>query len=129
MGLIEALRALNDFKDLALLVSDSAAGQEARWQAVQKWLRDNPTYETIVNNCLTMPPASAVTYLCNQWGIDSGLLQAFDPHRKFSTMAEMTIEQLQTLYRERKEFDEQKIQRAITSGSVGADTADHRRGR
>lgn len=104
MELIEAVRTMGEIKQLATLMSEGPAGQEARWQSLQAWLQKNPRYEALVNHCIRLTPAEAVPWLCEQLGFDAHLLGIFDPQKRISTMAEGVIADIQTLYKSRKEF-------------------------
>lgn len=103
MELIEAVRTFGEIRQLATLMSEGPDGQEARWQSLQAWLRKNPKYDALVNHCLTLTPAQAVPWLCEQLGFDAHLLGIFDPQKRITTMAEGVIADIQTLYSSRKE--------------------------
>lgn len=76
---------------------------EARWEYLQKWLKDNPAYSKQVNHCLKLSPKEAVDYLSDEFELDRDLINLFDPQRTQLAKIERLIETIQTLYKERKE--------------------------
>ncbi len=104
MEFIEAVRVMGEIRQLATLMSAGPMGEEARWHSLQDWLRRNSKYQTLVNHCLTLTPQEAVPWLCEQLGFDAHWLGIFDPQRQFRLMAETVVADIQTLYKERKEF-------------------------
>lgn len=104
MELIEAVRTIGEIRQLATLMSAGPEGQEARWNSLQAWLKKNPKYEAMINHCLTLTPAQAVPWLCEQLSFDAHLLHIFDPQKQLQAMAEKVIADIQTLCNERKEF-------------------------
>jgi len=78
---------------------------DARWEYLQKWLRDNPKYEKQINHCLKLKPKEAVDYLADEFELDKNLISLFDPKGTMLGKIESLIETIQTLYKERKEME------------------------
>lgn len=109
MELIDAVRVMGEIKQLATLMSEGPTGAEARWNSLQDWLRNNPKYQRLVDHCLTLTPKQAVPWLCEQLGLDAHWLGIFDPQQRLRTLAEGVVADIQTLYKERKEFYAEKV--------------------
>lgn len=77
-----------------------------RWDYLQQWLQENPTYRKQVNYCLTLSPQDAVDYLSDEFSLDRDLINLFDPKRVMLGKIENVIETIQTLYKERREQKE-----------------------
>lgn len=106
--LIDALKVIAELKRLSLLVSTDEQGQEARWQALQAWLADHPTYRATLCRCLKLAPAEAVQHLCREFDLEIDTIKTFDPNGSLLAMTERTIAQLQNLYTERARIEAQE---------------------
>ncbi len=78
---------------------------DARWEAVQDWLKRNPRWRKEVNHYLRVSPAEAVEdlkeYLIEETEIPQ-VIAALAITPQVEAQARAAIEKLQTLYRERQ---------------------------
>lgn len=108
----EALAILAKLWELET-IAQKAITPDGRWQLLQDWLRDNPTWEKQVNQWLRMTPDEAtvalelyITTRAVAAGMPLVLVNAFI-NDNAKDRARATIETFQTLYRERKQADKQ----------------------
>lgn len=93
---------VGQLNSLAILL-DPANG-EARWQALQDWLKKNPDKKKTIERAAAMEPDNALVYLLDSVGINLITLAPFDPQGTIKQRATTAIGHLQELYKSRKEF-------------------------
>lgn len=79
---------------------------DKRWQAVQKWLKENPGWEKRKNRFLNCTPDEGIVWLCEYLGFNSSLLPLFDRDGQVRAMIKNAIQRLQKLYEAREAMDQ-----------------------
>jgi hypothetical protein len=87
-------------------IFDPDLDSDTRWNNLQKWLETNPDKRKFIETISTLPGDEAFVYLLDSVGISEETLRTYDPFGFTISRAKTTIEKLQRIYLERKEFSE-----------------------
>lgn len=92
-----------EFDQLAIVLSPENGNE--RWNAFQRWLKQNPKYKKKVKHCLALTPREALDYLCGEFNFPILSVRLIWPKHPLIAKAESTITAIQELYREREAMD------------------------
>jgi aminopeptidase N len=111
MNFQEAMNILGELRAFLALIQSP----EARWDAVQKWLDENPRWRSKLTRYLSLAPDVAVKdlkgYIRARTGVPQEML-ALAVTPDIEAQAKCAIEKLQTLYRERAQLTERNLSNA-----------------
>lgn len=110
MSLANIAQAGSQVKELYDMLQSQNGNQ--RWDALQKWLKQNPEWEERKDKFLSCTPDEGITALCEYLGVKPSLLPFIDSNGEIRLMVKSAIIQIQTLYKEREAVD----QTAVTNG-------------
>jgi hypothetical protein len=100
MNLADATALFSQLRDLEAIAQSS----DARWKALQKWLKENPKWDSQVKHWLGLEPDKAFVslknYVAYEADIPPEVVEMFAG--QIENRVIKTIEALQTLYKERK---------------------------
>ncbi len=107
MNYKEAMASIDELTTLSILI----LSPDARWDTVQDWLRANPQWDELVDHYLTASPDHAVEdlkeFIHDYTEIPQVLIDlAITP--EISARTRLAVETLQTLYRERQNYQTEK---------------------
>lgn len=104
MKINEIKRAIEELRELQSLIDPTEAGGNARWNALQSWIDNHPTWRPLIDAAVKLPPDQALASLAAGIGLDLSLLRPFDPSGEIIRKAVATMAELQTLYTERSQL-------------------------
>ena len=110
MNLANIAQAGSHVKELYDLLQSQNSSQ--RWDALQKWLKQNPEWEERKNKFLSCTPDEGIVALCEYLDVKPSLLPLIDSNGQIRAMVKSVIIQIQTLYKEREAMDRP----AVTNG-------------
>jgi len=109
-----AMAIIAELQALFLLLES----QDARWEALQDWLRDNPDWRVQINHCVKVTPDQALVdlkdYLRKVTGIPEVLMNQYIT-ADVTAKARASIIRLQDLYKERQAQDKKPKRKKRTA--------------
>lgn len=101
MNVRDLTQAMTELRALHALIQPTEAGGDARWNALQSWIAQNPRWTPIINEILTLAPAEALQAIGAQLNLN--LPAVFQLFPDAAAKAEGFISELQTLYKQRSQ--------------------------
>ena len=101
MKINDMMAAFQELQSLQELIQPTTAGGEARWNALQQWLQDNPRWQPVVQQILNQPPAEALNALATSLKVDWAFIKGAFP--AIPPKAETVIAEIQQMYKERSQ--------------------------
>lgn len=101
MNVRDLTQAMEELRDLHALIQPTEAGGDARWNALQSWINQNPRWKPIINEILTLAPAEALQAIGAQLNLNLPVVFQLFPDA--AAKAEGFISELQTLYKQRSQ--------------------------
>jgi hypothetical protein len=102
VAVAEAMRTYGAVKQLIDALRSDSIGQDARWDLLQTFLKENPVWKIRIKQSLKLSPSDALDFLITEMGFDPKTLATlFDRDGQLRPKLESGIGIIQELYRER----------------------------